>query len=150
MVIAADTPIVTNNEMRFFYSGAKATHHETKNRHAIGLATAGRDRLVGLRSSSDEPGYVLTRPMLLPKQGNLFVNAIISANGGTLRAELRDDNNHVIDGYSLEDCDPVTKSGYAQRITWQGKSITSSPRSEVRIRFELIKAQLFTFDIDEN
>jgi predicted GH43/DUF377 family glycosyl hydrolase len=147
MVIAADTPVVEDDEMYFYYSGAAATHHEVNNRHAIGLATAERDRLVGLRPASDAPGYVLTRPLLLPMQGDLKVNVVVTGHEGALRAELRDDGNHVLEGFSLEDCDPLSDSGYAQQITWRGKPIGAAPMPEVRIRFELAKAQLFTFDV---
>jgi hypothetical protein len=41
----------------------------------------------------------------------------------------------------------VRDSGYAQRITWRGQSIEATPKAEVRIRFELANAQLFTFDV---
>ena len=77
---------------------------------------------------------------------DLLVNAIVSANGGTLRAELRDDGNHPIGRHSFDDCDPVAESGYDLPVTWQGKSISSCPLSEVRICFELTKSQVFAFD----
>ncbi|MCA9025044.1 MAG: hypothetical protein KDA86_07510 [Planctomycetaceae bacterium] len=147
MVIAADEPVITGDEMRFYYSGAALSHHETENPHAISLATAPLNRLVGLRPSGDEPGYVLTRPLELLPAYDLTVNTIVSEDNGTLRAELRDDNNHTLEGFSLEECDAITTSGYDQPITWQGKTIAQAPASEVRIRFELTDAQLFTFDL---
>lgn len=149
MVVVADTPVVGGDEMRFYYCGSASDHSDTNNRRAIGLATAQRDRLVGLRPSSQAPGYILTRPLLVPKQGDLRVNVIIAGNDGALRAELRDDDNHVIDGYSIDDCDPVRTSGYAQRITWQGQPIGTVPSQEVRIRFELTNAEVFAFGFAE-
>jgi hypothetical protein len=146
MVIAADTPVTHGDELRFYYGGSALRHDDTDNPRAIGMATAERDRLVGLRPSSESPGYVLTRPLLPPKQGDLLVNTIVSANGGTLRAELRDDGNHVIEGYSFDDCDPVAESGYDLPVTWQGKSISTGPSSEVRICFELANSQAFAFN----
>lgn len=148
MVIAADTPVLVDNEWRFYYSGSEDTHHQTKNRHAIGVAGAERDRLVGLQSSGDEPGFVLTRPLLVGEEADLLVNVIVQG-GGHLRAELRDDNNHVLDGFSLDDCDAVTMSGYERRLTWQGRAMGAAPMSEVRIRFEVDDAQLFAFDVGE-
>jgi len=149
MVIAADSPVVTGDEMRFYFSGAADNHHQTNNQHAIGLATAERDRLIGLRPSGDEPGYVLTRPFLVPKKADLKVNAVIPNDAGTVRAELRDDGNHVLDGFSLEDCDVVSTSGYEQRIKWGGRSLNEAPMSELRIRFEITQAQLFSFDLGD-
>lgn len=147
MVIPADTPVVTGDEMRFYYSGAEQSHHETDNKHAISLATIDRDRLVGLRPTSGEPGYILTRPLLVSQGEDLTVNVVVAGQKGRLRAELRDDGNHLLEGFSLEDCDAVTASGFAQRITWQGKSLGGSPDSEIRIRFELTGSELFTFDV---
>lgn len=147
MVIAADTPVTVNDEWRFYYSGSEDTHHQTSNRHAIGLATAERDRLVGLRPSTAEPGYVLTRPLLIDQADDLQVNVVIEDSAGRLRAELRDDNNHVLDGFSLDDCDAVTTSGYDRRLTWQGRSIGDAPLAEVRIRLEADDAQVFAFDL---
>jgi hypothetical protein len=150
MVIAADTPVTVEDEMRFYYSGSVGTHHEKKNRHAIGLAIAERDRLVGLRPTGEQPGYVLTRPLLIDRQSDLKVNVVVAEDGGRLRAELRNDGNHVLDGFSLDDCDAVGDSGYGQQLTWQGKSIGDAPLSEVRIRFEVVQAQLFTFDVGKS
>ena len=146
MVLVAESPVVVGDEMRFYYGGTAKNHNETENPAAIGLATAGRDRLVGLRPVGDEPGFALTRPLLLADEAELFVNAIVSEPGGLIRAELRDEDNHVLEGFSLEDSDPLRASGYAERIAWQGRPIGSAPSREVRIRFELTKAEIFTFD----
>jgi hypothetical protein len=102
-----------------------------------------------LRPSSGAPGYVLTRPLLLSNEAELFVNVVVSGTGGSLRAELRDDDNHVIEGFSLDESDPVSTSGYAQPVTWQGRSVGTAPSQEVRFRFEARNAQVFAFDFEE-
>ena len=147
MVSVAEAPIIVDDEMRFYYGGAENNHHSETRASAIGLATVERDRLAGLRPSGDAPGYVLTRPMLIPTTAELFVNAVVPKKGGSIRAELRDDNNHVLKGFSLEECTPVTASGLAQSITWKGQSIGAMSSQELRIRFEVSQAELFTFDI---
>jgi len=146
MVLLTESPVVVGDEMRFYYGGTAKTHNEADNPAAIGLAIAERDRLVGLRPSGEAPGYVLTRPLMLPEGAELFVNAVVSQQGGSVRAELRDDDNHVLEGFSLEDSDPLGASGYAKRITWQGRPIASAPSREVRIRLALAKAEIFAFD----
>jgi hypothetical protein len=146
MVLIAESPVIVGDEMRFYYGGMALDHNNKDNPASIGLATGERDRLVGLRPSGEAPGYVLTRPLLLPDAAELMVNVVVSEGGGSIRAELRDDDNHVLDGFSLEDSDPVNASGYAQPVTWQGRHIGAAPLQEVRIRFEATSADIFAFD----
>ncbi|MCP4644971.1 MAG: hypothetical protein GY851_31305 [bacterium] len=146
MVMLAESPVVVGDETRFYYGGAALDHNSKDNPVAIGLATGERDRLVGLRPSSEAPGYVLTRPLLLPDEAELFVNVVVSGNGGAVRAELRDDDNDVLEGFSLEDSDPVNASGYSQPMTWRGQPIGAAPSQEVRIRLEASNAEIFAFD----
>ncbi|MCA9442643.1 MAG: hypothetical protein KC964_17705, partial [Candidatus Omnitrophica bacterium] len=143
MVMAADEPVVMGDEMRFYYGGFELDHHQTNNPAAIGLATAERDRLVGLRPSSDQVGYVLTRPFE-DNGGRLVINAAIDGN---LSVELRTDGNKTIEGWSFEDCDPVTESAFEKEITWRGWPLGKVQEQEVRILFRLDGASLFTFDL---
>jgi len=147
MVMPVGEPVVVGDEMRFYYGGFAKSHDEIENRSAAGLAIAQRDRLVGLSPSGEGAGYVLTRPLAITEGAGLTVNAVIAESGGAVRAELRDDDNHVLEGFSLEDSDPVTVSGFEQPLTWQGVSIGAAPTKELRIHFEVTKAQLFTFDL---
>jgi len=145
MVLVAESPVIVGDEVRFYYGGTDHDHNSKTRTAAVGLATGELDRLVGLRPSGDAPGYVLTRP-LLHDEAELFVNVVVPGDGGSVRGELRDDDNHVLEGFSLDDSDPVNTSGYAQPMTWQGRSIGAAPSTEVRIRFEVTNAQIFAFD----
>ena len=102
MVLVADSPVDVGDEMRFYYGGFRA-HHDTppdKNEAAIGLFTAERDRLVGLRPNSPEAGLVMTRPFRV--QGRrLALNAVVQ---GRITAELRTDGNKPIPGFKFDDC----------------------------------------------
>jgi hypothetical protein len=102
---------------------------------------------VGLRPSGDEPGYVLTRPFVVPESASLTVNATVN-EGGTLRAELRTDNNKTIDGFTLDDCAPVGKGGFAETITWGEKKLDAVVGQELRLRFELRDAAIFTYGVE--
>jgi hypothetical protein len=149
MAMAAESPVLVGDEMRFYYGGAPYDHNNSDNPWAIGLASAERDRLAGLRPNSAETGHALTRPMLLPEHAHLTVNAVIEPNQGRLTAELRSDDNQPLEGFTHEDCDPVVATGYAQPITWQGRRLAEAPEREVRIRFALGHAQLFTFSVED-
>lgn len=147
MNLLAESPIAVGDELRFYYGGFAKSHNEAENPCGIGLATAERDRIVGLRPSGEEPGYVLTRPFIVPEGATLTVNATVN-EGGTIRAELRTDNNKTIAGFALEDCAPVSKSGFAESITWGEKSLAGVAGQEVRLRFELKDAALFTYGLE--
>ncbi|GMV92902.1 MAG: hypothetical protein AMXMBFR82_26800 [Candidatus Hydrogenedentota bacterium] len=146
MSMIADAPVIVDNEMRFYYGGFPLPH-DTKEENvcAIGLMTAERDRLIGLRAANpEEPGLVLTRP-IDARGKRLTVNANVE---GEIRAELRYGNNKVVDGFSFDDCDPLTESGFAHDITWAGKSIGAVEEPEVHILFQLTNADLYTFDLN--
>jgi len=74
----------------------------------------------------------------------LLVNAAVKKE---LRTEVRTDNNKTIDGYMLEDCDPMTTTQFAGELNWHGRSLNALAGKEVRLRFRLDDAALFTFDI---
>ena len=144
MVLLADAPVLVGDEMRFYYGGFPLDHNtDQENVGSIGLLIAERDRLAGLRPNSEEPGFALTRPFV-PGKRRILVNARIT---GELRAEVRTDNNKTVEGWSLDDCDPVTSSGFASEVTWQGKSLSSLAQNEIRILFRLTNAELFAFDL---
>lgn len=150
MVISAESPVLVGDEWRFYYGGFPLDHNQMteENIGAIGLMTAQRDRILGMRPSSEEPGTILTRPF--PVQGReLSVNVTVE-EGGRLTAELRTDGNKTIDGFSFEDCDPVADSGYAQQVLWNGSGIADSPEEEVRVLIKLEGAELFSFDLKDH
>lgn len=136
MVLVAESPVAVGDELRFYYGGFAKSHNEQENPCAIGLATTGRDRLVGLRPSGAESGYVLTRPFVVPEGAKLNINATVDG-GGEIRAELRTDFNKTVEGYTLEDCTPAAAGGFAQGITWGEKTLADLAGQELRLRFEL-------------
>ena len=147
MALLAESPVAVGDELRFYYGGFAKSHNEAENPCAIGLATAERDRIVGLRPSGEEPGYVLTRPFVVAEGALLTVNATVS-EGATLRAELRTDNNKTIEGFTLDDCTPVSKTGFAESITWGEKKLDAVAGQELRLRFELKDAAIFTYSVE--
>ncbi len=146
MVGLAESPVVSGDELWFYYGGF-ALPHDTKleNVCAIGLAIAERDRLLGMRPRGKEAGTILTRPFF-PKGRELTVNARAR---GRLTAEVRTDNNRPVPGFGLSDCDAVTRSGFAQPVRWKGRGLGECPETEVRLLFRLEDAELFTFELTQ-
>lgn len=146
MVLIAESPVAVGNELRFYYGGFAQNHNAPQNPCAIGLATAERDRLVGLRPSGEAPGYVLTRPFIVPEGAELHVNATVNP-GGAVRVEVRTDGNKVVEGYSLDDAISVGESGFESPVTWAEKPLRDLAGQEVRLRFEVKDAAVFTYSI---
>jgi hypothetical protein len=147
MVLVAETPVDVGDEMLFYYGGFRLNHNvKVENVASIGLMTAERDRLVGVRQSTDEPGFIMTRPFS-PRGEHLTVNAKVR---GRLSAELRTDGNETIRGWSLDDCDPLVDTGFSEGITWRGRRMHEVPDDEVRVLFRLEDVELFTFDLTES
>lgn len=143
MAIAFESPVELDDQLRFYYGGFQHNHHAQDNPAAIGLMTAQRDRLVGLRPTGDTPGMVLTRPFD-PRSHRLTINANVK---GRITAELRTDGNRPIPGFTFADSTPVTTSGFAQPVAWKGGELDLAHEGLVRVLFQLENASLFTFDL---
>ncbi|MBX3437258.1 MAG: hypothetical protein KF861_07210 [Planctomycetaceae bacterium] len=145
MVHPFESPVDVGDETRFYYGGFRNNHHTLENTSGIGLMTAERDRLAGVRPNSSEPGLIMTRP-LVPGGRQLRINAVIR---GRVTAELRTDGNRPIPGFTFDDAIPVTESGFAQTVAWKSGGLDRAPEEFVRILFRLDDAELFTFDLQD-
>lgn len=146
MALVAESPVAVGDELRFYYGGFALPHNEPENPCAIGLATAERDRLIGLCPVGEEPGSVLTRPFVVPEGASLRVNATV--NGGAVRVEVRNDGTKTVEGFALEACTPVTASSFDAAVTWGETGLAALEGQEVRLRFELDHAAIYTYSLD--
>jgi hypothetical protein len=107
------------------------------------LATLRWDGFASL--DAGERGTLLTRPLRLDGRG-LSVNA--STTGGSLRAQLEDEQGRPLAGFSFDDCEPVRGDGVDFRVRWKNdpdlRSVAVRP---LRLRFELARASLFGFRV---
>lgn len=144
MATVMESPVDVDQEMRFYYGGFQLDHESAAtNMGAIGCATTGTNRLIGVHPRSHEPGTILTRPFLVNGH-NLAINAEVV---GRITAELRLDNGRPVPGFTLADSDAITTSGFSLPVTWKQKQLSEVSQDEVRILFHLDNAALFTFDL---
>ena len=150
------TPLLVDDELWFYYQGEirwerfKATGQPDSRGSGghchIGLATLRRDGFVSL-NGGDKPGTVVTRPLTF-EPGTLYVNAEI-ADGGYLKAELRDAAGTVIQPYRLADCKPVTGDVMEAAVEWAGASALKRPQDQsLHLVFQLKNAKLYSFWIE--
>ena len=57
-------------------------------------------------------------------------------------------NNKTVEGFTLDDCTPVSKGGFAESITWGEKKLDAVAGQELRLRFELKGAAIFTYSVE--
>jgi hypothetical protein len=141
MVLPMESPVEQGDELWFYYGGFRLNHHSPENPCCVGLMTAERDRLIGVRPITGDPGVIMTRPV--PVAGaRLTINARVA---GSITAELRTDDNQPVPGFRFDDCIPVTESGFSARLAWNSGELARSPEAFARIVFRLHDVELFTF-----
>jgi hypothetical protein len=142
------------DEIWIYYNG-KPTDVEINNSqfpdsqrvgNSVGLAKLPRDRFASI-NAGDEVGTLITRP--LDFEGHrLHVNAAV-AEGGEVRVEVVTHDGKPIPGYSVTDCVPIGGDGIDLPVSWKAKAkLVGLDHAQVRFRFRLNKAKLFSFWID--
>ncbi len=140
MIFTPNHPLVEGDRIRLYYGGFNVTHG-ADGAAAIGLATLRKDGFASL-DAGEAVGTITTWP-LLGLTAPLYVNC--RADGGSVRVELLDAAGGVVPGFDREACDPLTKDGVRQEVTWKGSSRLPESMQPLRLRFVLQKASLYSF-----
>jgi len=113
---------------------------------ALCRATWDFDRLYALVPSAGGVtiGEAVTRPAR-PLSGHLVVNALVK-DGGSLRVELLNSSGQACEGYTLEDCQPLTGDHTRATVRWKGGD--QAPPEAVKVRFVLHRAFLYGYEWD--
>ena len=123
------------------HPGPDTTGHVTSMLQ-LGLAELRVDGFCGLRATKF-PGYIFTKPMIWPG-GELELNASDLGGGGNgnIKTEVLTDTMEVIDGFTAENSNNLSRSGIQ---TWNGKSLNELRGKNIRFKFCLSNAELFSF-----
>jgi hypothetical protein len=96
-----------------------------------------------------------------PKGGSLITEAVAYSGrqlelnfatrpGGSIRVALLNERGRRIEGYTLEDCDPLQGDSLNKTVVWKGKrGVGQALRWGVKIQFEVKKADLYSFRFRE-
>lgn len=139
MVLTGNSVVVDGDEVRVYYSGADHTHAQ-RGRTRIGMAAWPRDRLVGLRTSSE--GGVL-QTTLHTAGGRLHVNAETSGSAGEVVAELIGEDGRVIEGYEASNCEALRTDDLDHGFRWRDVSSDLAGRPAA-VRLYLTRAEVFS------
>ena len=149
-------PIVVKDELWFYYTGIDAKNWWTwsgdppkrdpipkEPNQGIGLAKLRVDGFVSIDAGA-EVGTLTTRPLVFLGD-TLVVNA--NAEGGSLVVEALDVKGKIIDGFSGDDCMPITTDSVRHVVTWKGNPDCHLLQARpIRLRFHIENAKLYAFE----
>lgn len=95
-------------------------------------------------TANESGGEILTKALLFAGK-HLIINCKAQP-GGSLQVEIQDENGSVLEGFSAEDCEPLTGDNVKAVVRWKGNSdLSGAPSQEaIRLRFILKNAELFS------
>lgn len=136
--LANNDPIVSGDELRFYYSGRLYRHapysgpDKGVEKGGIGFASIQRDRFVALEASFDG-GEIVTKPIKL-NGSRLHLNA--KSDSGEIIVELLDGNGKLL-GRSKA----IQRDGLDIAVEWSGN--VDQPVGPATLRIKLTNARLF-------
>ena len=100
------------------------------------------DGFVSLHAGK-EGGELITKPLKFA--GDDLVLNFVTADGGSVRVELQDLNGKPIDGFSLNDSQPLTGDNLEQKVSWKSDADLSKLAGKaIRLRFALSDADVYS------
>ena len=151
-------PLVHGGKIWFYYLGVNWRHGvedllaEGENSEAaVGLATLPLDGFVSL-DAGPNPGTVTTRPLIF-EGSRLLVSFEDSQKGSagvdhhsSLRVVVLNANGERLEGFGLEEAEPVTRTVTGQPVSWAGSSDLSALAGQpVQLRFHLRNGKFYSF-----
>jgi len=148
--ITTASQIVFNDDQMLFYYSATNSPRSQGHHVDIGVAALPRDRFQSLKPREDnEPAIIETIPLRVG-QGDLRINA--DAQDGRILVELCDFNGIPLEGFTKDDCNPITSDALDHVVKWKGQSIFRAQTHipivpDIRLRFNLFNASLYAIYI---
>lgn len=92
--------------------------------------------------AGDPTGFLVTKPFTF--RGSKLALNFKTARSGSLRVELQDANGKPLDGFALDDCQPLKGDEIEQSVNWTpGRDLSAHAGQPVRLRFSIANAHLF-------
>lgn len=104
------------------------------------------DGFVSIQAPASGGGCV-TKPLTFAGS-ELRLNFATSV-AGDIKVEIQDEAGQPIEGFALDDCDPIYGDSVDRPVVWkQGTQVSDLAGRPVRLRFELRDADLFSFKFE--
>jgi hypothetical protein len=143
-------PIPVGEQLYIYYTGmgpgTGVTGGNLTYTAAIGLMAVSLDRFAGMANSRGAPGRLLTQPVEVSGD-ELRINVEPGVFSNGTRVALKRPNGADVQGFSLDDCDPVTDNAVRALVSWKGGSDISPLRGQqVALSFEIKGMSLYAFN----
>ena len=128
-MLYADSPILHDGKLWFFYTGHNLTHnrrsarrgekaHSRVRKWGKGVGVLRPDGYLSVEAESYAPGILTTHRFRQESGGTVRVN--VDASAGELRYELVEDTGEPIPGFTAADCDPISSDSLDAPLSWNG------------------------------
>jgi hypothetical protein len=150
MVWALPNPVRIGDELWIYYVGTNSDHAGNVDASTGGEELTGISRAVlrldGFVSADAEyAGGELTTPLIRFAGRRLELNVNTGA-GGSVLAELLDEKNQPMEGYSKSDAVPVNGNSVREPVRWKtGDDVSRLAGRPLRIRFHMRDCRLYAF-----
>ena len=156
--VVPGSPVRQGENLLIYYTGTNKPQYDSGGQGGVGLAMTKLDRFVEQRAG-DEPGYLLTREFILEGNRlrlNTAMESMTYTKQGIRVAVVRrppigrhHDFEKDIEGFTLEDCDPLVCDRIDVQVTWKGSADLSALMGQpIYLRFEIQNMGLFSFQLD--
>ena len=139
--IYAAAPIVHDGRIMIYYGGSNGLHNGWRE-GSFNLATLEVDRFAGFAPARTGRTARLTTAAMRLTAEAIRVNIEVAPDG-RVRAGLLGGDGSMIRGCGLDECWPLTESGSACELRWNGQSTEWLAGEEFRVVIELDKAKLY-------
>jgi hypothetical protein len=148
LMLTGAPPIRVGDKLYIYYRGMATRHkpYEGKDTGTIGsglgLATLRADGFASL--NADYAGGKVTTALFFTRGRELRVN--VKADVGQLQAEVLDERDFPIPGFTRADCDPVHADGCDAAVHWkENASLGKLQNRPIRLRFYLHNARFYSY-----
>ena len=148
MIFPHNQSFVLNDEVWIYYGGCKGRHTYEGQKHtyerASGMARVRKDGFISV--DADKAGTMTTRNLqMVPCE--VFLNAAVE-KGGSISVEVLNPLGQAMEGFSKDDCIPVTGDSLDHTVRWKhGKpvvSIVEKLYGGLCLKFYLERAKLYS------
>jgi len=149
------TPIMLDDEMRFYYGGYSAGATSADNRRhvsGVGMATLPRDRFAGItplertdlptqRRPVENVGQVTLRKF--SAQSALSVQLNADASEGSVRVEVLDSAGRRVPGYTRQDAIEICGDCLRHPVAWRDRQLEDLEPGQYMLRLHLSRATVY-------
>lgn len=147
MAFVASALLERDNKLLIYYKYDPGKHNvpwqERMEGSAVYVASLRKDGFGAVNSRPKKIGYWLTPTLKVPSgTGSLCMNCVAKKG---IRVEIRDHQNQVIQGFSLDQSNPIRGDSLAQKALWNAAQLSDLAGRKVRLCFELNDAKIYSF-----